>query len=109
MSWEEDIAVCRQLLRGGSKTFFAASKVLPGAVGDPAIALYAFCREADDAIDCAGRRIDAIELLHDRLDQIYAGWPADHAVDRALAWVVTQFSIPRALPDALLEGLAWDA
>ncbi|MGH1551381.1 phytoene/squalene synthase family protein [Streptomyces sp. L7] len=109
MSWQTDIAICRRMLRGGSKTFFAASKVLPRAVGDPAIALYAFCREADDAIDGPGRRVDAIEVLHDRLDRIYDGAPDDSPVDRALAGVVAQFEIPRALPEALLEGLAWDA
>ncbi|BAM91902.1 phytoene synthase [Bradyrhizobium oligotrophicum S58] len=109
MSWQEDIAICRRSLRGGSKTFFAASKVLPRAVGDPAIALYAFCREADDAVDGPGRRVDAIEVLHERLDRIYDGAPDDSPVDRALAGVVAQFAIPRALPEALLEGLAWDA
>ena len=31
------------------------------------------------------------------------------AADRAFADVVAQFSIPRQLPEALLEGLAWDA
>jgi phytoene synthase len=33
----------------------------------------------------------------------------DLAADRAFAGVVAQFSIPRDVPDALLEGLAWDA
>ena len=32
-----------------------------------------------------------------------------HPVDRALADVVAAFAIPRELPDALLEGFAWDA
>ncbi|CAL75490.1 phytoene synthase [Bradyrhizobium sp. ORS 278] len=109
MSWEDDIAICRRMLRGGSKTFFAASKVLPRAVGDPAIALYAFCREADDAIDGPGRKVDAVEMLHERLERIYEGRPDDSPVDRALAGAVAAFAIPRALPEALLEGLAWDA
>ncbi|MDU6748697.1 MAG: squalene/phytoene synthase family protein, partial [Bradyrhizobium sp.] len=99
MSWDEDIAICRRMLRGGSKTFFAASKVLPRSVGDPAIALYAFCREADDAIDGPGRRVDAVEVLHERLDRIYDGVPDDNAVDRARARVVTHFAIPRKLPE----------
>ncbi|MGJ5202034.1 phytoene/squalene synthase family protein [Bradyrhizobium sp. HKCCYLR20261] len=109
MNWQTDIAICRRMLQGGSKTFFAASKVLPRSVGDPAIALYAFCREADDAIDGPGRRVDAVEVLHERLERIYDGRPDDSPVDRALAGVVTEFAIPRALPEALLEGLAWDA
>ncbi|CCD98522.1 phytoene/squalene synthase family protein [Bradyrhizobium sp. STM 3809] len=109
MSWNDDIAICRRMLRGGSKTFFAASKVLPREVGDAAIALYAFCREADDAIDGPSRRVDAVELLHERLERIYEGTPDDSPVDRALAGVVARFAIPRAIPEALLEGLAWDA
>ena len=48
-----DMAACRKLLKGGSRTFHAASKVLPRKVADPAIALYAFCRLADDAVDLA--------------------------------------------------------
>ncbi len=46
-----DLAACEELMRGGSKSFFAASSLLPQRVRMPAIALYAFCRVADDAID----------------------------------------------------------
>ncbi len=34
-----DMDACRALLKGGSRTFHAASKVLPRKVSDPAIAL----------------------------------------------------------------------
>ena len=54
-----DLAACRELMRGGSKTFFAASCVLPRRVRWPATALYSFCRVADDAID--GARAAGIE------------------------------------------------
>jgi phytoene/squalene synthetase len=46
-----DLAVARKLLRHGSHSFFAASLLLPRHVGNSAMALYAFCRVADDAID----------------------------------------------------------
>ncbi len=46
-----DLAACKQLLANGSRTFLAASKLLPSAVRDPACALYAFCRLADDEVD----------------------------------------------------------
>ena len=49
-----DLAACEELMRGGSKSFFAASSLLPQRVRMPAIALYAFCRVADDAIDVLG-------------------------------------------------------
>jgi phytoene synthase len=104
-----DIAACRALLKGGSRTFHAASLVLPRKVADPAIALYAFCRLADDAVDLGDDRILAVARLRDRLDAVYRGRPGSHPADRAFAAVVAQFAIPRELPDALLEGLAWDA
>jgi 15-cis-phytoene synthase len=104
-----DIAACRELLRGGSRTFFAASLVLPRSVSDPAVALYAFCRLADDAVDLGGRRENAIAQLRDRLTRAYADQPIASAADRAFAETVVRFAIPRELPELLLEGLAWDA
>lgn len=104
-----DMDACRALLKGGSRTFHAASKVLPRRVGDPAIALYAFCRLADDAVDLGDNRAAAVDRLKERLDRAYRGQPMDQAADRAFADVVAQFSIPRQVPEALLEGLAWDA
>jgi phytoene synthase len=103
-----DLAACRMLLRDGSRSFLAASHLLPARVRDPAVALYAFCRLADDAID-ATRDDAALAVLHDRLDRAYAGRPAPIAADRAFADVVRDFAVPRALPAALLEGFAWDA
>jgi len=104
-----DHAACRQLIRTGSRTFHAASLLLPGRVRDPALSLYAFCRLADDAVDEADDASGAIAQLRERLDRIYAGRPAPIAADRALADVVSHFAIPRMLPEALLEGFAWDA
>jgi 15-cis-phytoene synthase len=104
-----DIAVCRALLRGGSRTFHAASLVLPRRVSDPAIALYAFCRLADDEVDLGDHRTLAVRRLKQRLDDVYRGQPIDSAADRAFAGVVASYSIPRELPEALLEGLSWDA
>jgi phytoene synthase len=108
-----DIAACRQLLRTGSRSFYAASFLLPQRIRDPAIALYAFCRIADDAIDCAGdepgAQTRALAELHHRLDRIYDGEPIDEYTDRALADVVACFGMPKALLEALLEGFEWDA
>ena len=108
-STSTDIYACRALLRGGSRTFHAASKVLPRKVADPAIALYAFCRLADDAVDLGSNRAAAVQRLRERLDRAYRGQPTNLAADRAFADVIARFSIPRELPEALLEGLAWDA
>lgn len=104
-----DLAACRETLRAGSRTFLAASYALPAAVRDPAFALYAFCRMADDEVDLEGGGADALGRLRGRLDGIYARRPHPVPADRAFAEVVRHFAIPRALPDALLEGFAWDA
>jgi len=105
-----DLADCRATLRGGSRTFLAASRLLPAAVRDPACVLYAFCRLADDAVDAdGGRGTDgAVESLRRRLAALYRGQPADAAADRALAVVVRQFGIPAGWPEALIEGFDWD-
>ncbi|MCX7643943.1 MAG: phytoene/squalene synthase family protein [Rhodobacteraceae bacterium] len=104
-----DMEACRAAIRTGSLSFHAASRLLPARVRDPALALYAFCRLADDAVDLRADKVSAVLRLRDRLDLVYAGRPADAAPDRAFATVVEEFGMPRALPDALLEGLAWDA
>jgi phytoene synthase len=104
-----DARACRALMRGGSKTFFAASLLLPARVRAPASALYAFCRLADDEIDLGADPVQALRGLHERLDAIYAGCPQPLEGDRALASVVHAHTIPRTLLDALLEGFLWDA
>jgi len=104
-----DHANCRALLRSGSKSFFAASLLLPPRVRDPACAIYAFCRLADDAIDIERGRLAALARLRERLDRAYAGRPFPISADRAFAEAVWRFGIPRTLPEALLEGFAWDA
>ncbi|MFP5478705.1 MAG: 15-cis-phytoene synthase [Alphaproteobacteria bacterium] len=105
----DDMAACRAAIRTGSLSFHAASRLLPARVRDPALALYAFCRLADDAVDEGRDKTGAVLRLRDRLDRLYQGRPADAAADRAFAAVVEAFEMPRALPDALLEGMAWDA
>lgn len=103
----KDMAECRSLLCDGSRSFYAASLFLPRQLSEPATALYAFCRLADDAID-EDPEGDGLQRMQARLDAIYAGEPENSAADRALMRVVQRFEIPRALPQALLEGFEWD-
>lgn len=110
---QDDIAQCRALIRTGSLSFHAASRLLPVSVRDPALVLYAFCRLADDAVDevegGASAKARAVLSLGERLDRAYAGRPRDVPVERAFADLIARHDLPRALPEALLEGLAWDA
>jgi phytoene synthase len=104
-----DPLVLRRLMRGGSKTFFAASLMLPPRVRAPATALYAYCRLADDAIDLGTDPHLAMQGLRSRLDAIYQGRPGEADADRALCQVVHRFAIPREPLEGLLEGFLWDA
>ncbi len=106
---ERDMAHCREAIRHGSRSFHVAGQLLPRRVRDPAMALYAFCRLADDEVDLTQAKADAVLDLRDRLDLVYAGRPRNAPEDRAFAAVVEGFGMPRQLPEALLEGLAWDA
>ncbi|WP_333714422.1 15-cis-phytoene synthase [Yoonia sp.] len=105
----DDLDHCREAIRHGSLSFHAASRLLPAKVRDPALALYAFCRLADDEVDEGEYQAGAVFRLQERLDAAYAGRPRNAPEDRAFAAIVEDFDMPRALPEALLEGLAWDA
>ena len=106
-----DHAACRAAIRDGSRSFFAASALLPARVRRPAYGLYAFCRLSDDAVDdaLARDRPAALARLAARLARIYDDAPSDSPADRAMADLVAAHRLPQALPAALIEGLAWDA
>ncbi|MEM9140001.1 MAG: phytoene/squalene synthase family protein, partial [Pseudomonadota bacterium] len=80
---------------------------------DPALALYAFCRMADDSVDETADVLDAkvraVANLRERLDRAYTGQPANDPVERAFTQMVEATRMPRALPEALIEGFDWDA
>jgi phytoene synthase len=104
-----DLAACKQILARGSKSFAAASLLLPRRMRAPAAAFYAFCRIADDLVDFSADPRAAVDELHVRLDHIYAGTPGDDPVDRAFERVVDEHALPRVIVDALIDGFAWDA
>jgi phytoene synthase len=104
-----DLDHCTQAIRHGSRSFHAASHLLPRDVRDHALALYAFCRLADDKVDLQDAKAAAVDDLQERLALAYAGRPRNAPTDRAFAAMIETVEMPRALPEALLEGLAWDA
>ena len=99
-----DLGSCENLMKEGSKSFFAAAKILPTKIRDSAIALYAFCRLLDDMVDDQNAPEDVIKQIEYRLDRIYAKNPVDIPADRALAIVVERFLIPRNILEALVDG-----
>lgn len=109
MTSAADVAECRAILRRGSKSFFAASTLLPPHLRDPVAVVYAFCRISDDAIDESRTPEMALGQLHERLELVFGGAPIDEPVDRALASVVREHELPLRPFQALLDGYAWDA
>ncbi|WP_439102456.1 phytoene/squalene synthase family protein [Congregibacter sp.] len=103
-----DTAHCRGMIRTGSKSFFLASHLLPSDLRGAVYALYAFCREADDAIDDGDDPIAELAIFRRRLNAVYGEGAPDNTVDRALARVVYDYALPRELLEALLQGFAWD-
>ncbi len=100
-----------RILRAGSKTFHFASLALPRRIRRPTLALYAFCRHADDGVDDAqdsnGARA-AVDALRARIERVYADRELDDVVERSFAAVVRQHHIPREEPELLAEGMEWD-
>jgi 15-cis-phytoene synthase len=104
----QDLQACVAMMQGGSKTFFAASRLLPPRVRTPPSRSMPFAvwpmtwwtKPLGDT---------PLDVLQERLDAIYAGTPHDHVEDHALSLVVQQYKLPRHLLDALIEGFAWDA
>jgi phytoene synthase len=103
-----DRQACQAMIRQGSKSFFAASILLPAYLRDPAYAIYAFCRIADDAVDDENADPGATDHLRRRLDAAYNDTPMDGPCDRALADVIHRYDLPKPLFEALIEGLEWD-
>lgn len=103
-------AACHAVMREHAKSFSIAARLLPRAVQDDVVALYAFCRRADDAVDevppTAGPA--ALARLRDELDAVYSGAPQTEAALVAFQRLVVRRRIPRAYPSALLDGMEMD-
>ena len=105
----KDMEHCEEAIRNGSLSFHVASKALPKKIRDRALALYAFCRLADDEVDLKADKIPAVLALQERINAAYEGNPVNSPFDRAFTAMIQDCKMPKALPEALLEGLAWDA
>ena len=101
----------RAIIRRHSKSFSLASLLLGPGLRDDAAGLYAYCRRADDAVDLvapalARARVDALRA---EVDDVYAGRSLAEPVLVEFQRLVFERRIPRAYPDALLEGFRLDA
>ena len=104
----KDLKECYDIIKKGSHSFYAASKVLPKKIRDSAIVLYSFCRIVDDSIDETSSKDKALKELFKRLDAVYEGIPQNNPSDRCFSRLVKFYEMPKQLPLALLEGMDWD-
>jgi phytoene synthase len=87
-----------------------AFRVLPRARREGILAVYAFCRRADDAADEAAGPDEAraaLALIRRELEDAFRGREDDPRVAR-LARAVATFRLPREPFEDLLEGVSWD-
>jgi 15-cis-phytoene synthase len=96
-------------LAAGSKSFRLAGRLLSPRVSNDAAVCYTWCRRADDRIDDAADPRAGVERLKDELAAVYSGRPIEDDVLGAFQEVVARRRIPRAYPQALLDGFAMDA
>ena len=106
--FEEAYTYCAQLTRASSRTFYLASRLLPGQKRRAARALYAFCRATDDMIDQVAHFDDARRLLDAWRERVAR--PPNVYDPIPLAWADTKarYRIPHGYEAQLIEGIARD-
>ncbi len=107
---ETRAAECRRIIARHSKSFALASRLLAPAVRDQAVALYAWCRRCDDAVDLAppADQPAALARLRLELDRLCAGEPQADIVLAAFQETMAERRLPREYADELLAGMAMD-
>jgi phytoene synthase len=112
------VALSRELIEKGSKSFALAAKLLPRSVRDDAMMLYAWCRHCDDVIDDQvlgfANVTASLETPQQRLDLLRAKTRealegrATEPVYIALGRVAAKHGIPERHPFELLRGFEMD-
>lgn len=103
---------CQDITRREASSFYYGMRLLPPPKRRALMAVYAWCRLCDDAVDDqeGAAAESALAQLRGRLDRIYRGTvePAADPVDVALADTVTHYELPVEPFLELLEGMETD-
>lgn len=101
---------CQQKAAASGSSFYYSFLFLPPERRRAITALYAFCREVDDAVDdCGDPQVAAGKLAwwRDEIDGLYAGRPR-HPVAQALQAVLPRFDLPREKLQEIIDGMEMD-
>jgi 15-cis-phytoene synthase len=101
---------CEQKAAASGSSFYYSFRFLSRPRREAITALYAFCREVDDAVDeCADVGVAAMKLAWWRAEvlAVYDGHPT-HPVGQALAAVLPRFNLPAEQLLEIIDGMEMD-
>jgi 15-cis-phytoene synthase len=101
---------CQQKAAGSGSSFYYSFLFLPQARREAITALYAFCREVDDAVDepsDAGVARARIAWWRDEVNRLYKG-DGNHPVSKALEPCLKPFNITAKNMHAVIDGMEMD-
>ena len=104
-----DSSYVKEVARKSGSNFYFSFFSLPKEKRDAISAVYAFCREADDAVDEPGAR-DPRELLTEwraEIARTYDGHPT-LPLTRSLAAAIDRFNLTRTYFEGILNGCEMD-
>jgi len=95
--------------RQSGSNFYFSFFSLPKEKREAITAVYAFCREADDAVDDPGEIDPAsqVQRWREEIAQTYDGHPTT-PLTKSLAVAIERFDLTKAYFDGILEGVAMD-
>ncbi len=101
---------CQQKTRASGSSFTSSFVLLSPQRRQAITALYAFCREVDDAVDeCSDTGVARMKIAWWRgeVAALYAGKPT-HPVTQALAESIRHFPLPQEQLDEIIAGMEMD-
>jgi phytoene synthase len=101
---------CQQKAAASGSSFYYSFLFLPPERQRAIVALYAFCREVDDAVDECDDPQQAADTLAEwraEIDELYAGRPR-HPVTQALQTALSRFRLSRERLLEIVDGMEMD-
>ncbi len=101
---------CQEKAAGSGSSFYYSFLFLPKERRQAITALYAFCREVDDAVDeCQDAGVARAKLgwWRGEVAALYAGKPT-HPVTQALAAALLRFNLPQEHLQEIIDGMEMD-